>query len=488
LPVSHHSVPTIKKSKNIQTRSVRIRVVVCALLLAAVFVTPLWPSGVHANGSPTVLLDPGAANGLNVNGKAFVLYDAQSGVFLTGRQPDTPLSPASITKVMTILLALERLKLDDRITVTKDMFATIPNDYVRLGLMEGEEISVEEALYASLLISSNDTAMALALKMSDTVSGFADLMNQRARELGCTGTTFTNPYGLAEPENVTTAHDMALILAEALKHETYSQIATTKNHLVPASNKYGTRGLTNGNRFVSTTTYAYAPYVGGKTGFTNLSGHTIVAGARKDGRTLIGVILGATSSEVRYANLIAMFNYGYASTGNLPIDPAAFEIVKSQAIAEAESQIAQAGLPYLINGSDLSLRQFTTVARSSLPDGFTPTLGEGPAIIPAGQSSTTLDYPVFATFKNGTRNQVGTLRLTLKKKPEMSAGSATTAVTKPGQSGSTGMWPSIGAILLRVGGIILAGLLLSALVIFILMQRELKRRRRRRMRPRITRL
>jgi len=181
LPVSHHSVPTIKKSKNIQTRSVRIRVVVCALLLAAVFVTPLWPSGVHANGSPTVLLDPGAANGLNVNGKEFVLYDAQSGVFLTGRQPDTPLSPASITKVMTILLALERLKLDDRITVTKDMFATIPNDYVRLGLMEGEEISVEEALYASLLISSNDTAMALALKMSDTVSGFADLMNQRAR-------------------------------------------------------------------------------------------------------------------------------------------------------------------------------------------------------------------------------------------------------------------------------------------------------------------
>ena len=368
------------------------------------------------------------------------------------------------------------------------MFATIPNDYVRLGLMEGEEISVEEALYASLLISSNDTAMALALKMGNTVVGFADLMNQRARELGCTGTKFTNPYGLAEPENVTTAHDMALILAEALKHETYKKIATTKNHLVPASNKYGTRGLTNGNRFVSTTTYAYAPYIGGKTGFTNLSGHTIVAGASKDGRTLVGVILGATSSEVRYANLITLFNYGYASTGNLPVDPAMFEAAKSQAIAKVEAQIAQAGLPYSIIGSDLALHPFTTAAKSSLADGFTATLGEGPASIPAGQSTTTLDYPLFATFKGGTRNQVGHLRLTLQKKPEPTASSGSTTVTKPGQAGASSTRPTLGTILFRVGGIILAGLLLAALVIFILMQRELQRRKRRRMRPRVTKL
>ena len=118
-----------------------------------------------ASGTQTPILDPNDPDAPAIDGTAYVLYDVQSGTFLLGNNQDTPLAPASITKVMTVLLAFENLKLTDTITVTRDMYESIPADYVRLGLVEGEEITVEQALYACLLISANDAAMKLALNI-----------------------------------------------------------------------------------------------------------------------------------------------------------------------------------------------------------------------------------------------------------------------------------------------------------------------------------
>ena len=293
----------------------------------------------------TELLDPAGLDAPAVDSKAYVLYDAQSGTFLLGKNQDTPLSPASITKVMTVLLALENLELTDTITITREMFEGIPNDYTRLGLFEGEEITVEEALYACLLISANDAAMALAAKVGGSEAEFVEMMNDKAVEIGCLNTNFTNSYGLADPNHLTTAHDMALILAEALKNDTYTRISTTKFFLLRATNKSAeTRGMMNGNKFISAPQFAYEYYIGGKTGYTNISGYTIVAGAQKDGRTLVSVILGASGSEIRFSNLISLFNFGFSEFSTVHVNPVDFEDLKAQAIAEVTSSITPSRL------------------------------------------------------------------------------------------------------------------------------------------------
>ena len=138
------------------------------------------------------LLNETPADAPQVTGTAYLLFDAQSGQVLMGRNLDQPLEPAGVTKLMTELLALENLELDDTITVTADMYITIPEDFVTLGITEGEEVTVHDMIYAALLQSANDACMALAIKTSGSETAFISKMNTRARELGCTATTFTS--------------------------------------------------------------------------------------------------------------------------------------------------------------------------------------------------------------------------------------------------------------------------------------------------------
>lgn len=349
----------------------------------------------------------------SVDGNAFVLYDPQSKTFITGKEADTPLSPASITKVMTVLLALENLKMDDTITITRDMYESISDDYVRLGLVDGEIITVESAIYACLLNSSNDAAMALAYKMSGSVEGFADLMNKRAVELGCTGTHFTNPYGYADPNHLTTAHDMALILTEALTHPEYQQISTTANYTFPATNKSGIRNLTNGNKFISTSQYAYEYYIGGKTGVTDLSGHTICAGASKNGRELIGVILGASSSNVRYENLISLFDYGFSTYTTCAVDPSEFASIKDSTLNQVTSCITSAGYSLEVKDTKLDVVPFLTTTQTRYAGGYKENIDTSQAVIHSDQALQTLVFPLTRVYGDGAVDPIGTLTITI---------------------------------------------------------------------------
>ncbi len=438
----------------------------------------------------TVPVDQAASDALEINGKAYVLYEVESNTFLLGRNADQPLSPASITKVMTMLLALENLELKDEIVVRREMFETIPNDYMRLGLVEGETITVEDAIYGSMLLSANDTSMALALKVSPSVEKFCDLMNARAKELGCTATTFTNPYGLAETTNLTTAHDMALIMAEALKHEDFIRIGKAKTYLLPATDKTGARGMTNGNRFIKDPKYAaYTPHLSSKTGFTNLSGNTIVSGARQDGRTLVGVILGATSSIPRYDNLITLFNHGFNDFSTVPVDKESYTRASNDFIKIIESEIAASKLMLEITASTVKLTPFITNTNSRTASGSSAVVGEPDVnrLELAGlKSGGKLEYPLKAKYSDQTYSEAGSLILTLQAKaPVSSSGSGTvTGTNLPGSSS-----PAAGAVLedtttgnliLRIVLIALAGLVLAAIIIYVMMRREIKRRRRQR--------
>lgn len=438
----------------------------------------------------TVLVDPATSAELDINGKAYVLYEAESNTFLLGKNADQPLSPASITKVMTILLAFEKLELKDTITVTREMFETIPNDYMRLGLVEGETITVEDAIHGALLLSANDTTMALALKMSPTVADFSELMNTRAKELGCTATTFTNPYGLAEPSNLTTAHDMALIMAEALKHEDFIRISRTKTYLLPATDKTGARGMTNGNRFIKDAKYAaYTPHLSSKTGFTNLSGNTIVSGARQDGRTLVGVILGATSSIPRYDNLITLFSLGFDDFHTQPVDKTSYTAASDEFVAEIKAEIKAKDLKLEIAATSVKLVPFITSTKSRMALSSSAVVGtpEGNLTALANiQGGRQLEYPLYAEFSDQTRILAGRLSITFRELAAIgSSGSASGAgsVGSIGGSNSAANPNSVnaGTLILRILLIALAGLALAALIVYILMRREIKRRRRQRM-------
>lgn len=419
----------------------------------------------------TALIDPTGAAAPKIDGKAYVLYDAQSGAFLWGENQDMPLPPASITKVMTVLLAFENLNLTDTITITRNMFESIPNDYVRLGLVEGEKITVEDALYSCLLISANDAAMALAITMGGSVDGFANMMNERAAEIGCTNTYFTNPYGYSDENHLTTAHDMALIMAEALKNESYMKISKTLNYTIPATNKFDdTRELTNGNRFVSTKEYSYENYIGGKTGFTDLSGYTIVAGARQNSRTLIGVILGASYSQVRYTNLISLFNYGFTAYSTTIIDPAEFTDIKNQTAARVAAGIEEAGYSLEITSVAMNLKEYVTTTSTKEEAGYSSNIDVSKVVIQAGLSKQVLNFPLYRQYTDGTTEEVGALAITVctPKTMELSA---------PDK-----LKTSISSKLLLVYIVILITVIIAFVgIICVLLQKEKRRRRRRKM-------
>lgn len=440
------------------------------------------PTSASATPAPqdglTTLLDPEGTGAPAIDGKAYVLYDAQSGTFLLGNNQDTPLPPASITKVMTILLAFENLKMTDNITVTRDMYESIPEDYVRLGLVEGEVITVEEAIYACLLISSNDAAMSLAVTMGGSIEGFSKIMNDKAVALGCLHTNFTNPYGLSDEKHVTTAHDMAIMMAEALKNEMYTKISTTANYTMPATNKHKPRNITNGNRFVSTTTYAYENYIGGKTGFTDLSGHTIVAGAKENDRILIGVILGASCSEIRYSNLIDLFSYGFEKYSTTSVNSSEYSELQQKTVDQVTTGISTAGYALEITDVTLNLNPYCTTTADKSAGGYSTGIDISKAVIHADLSKQTLDFPVYRQYADTSKDQVGTLTITLcDPQSAETADQAAAEANKP----KTSMM----SVIIR-GGIILLLLCILAfcVVVYMMLQKEKKRRKSRR-RPRV---
>lgn len=367
-----------------------------------------------ANTSATVLLDENPEGVPEIDGSAYILYDAQSNTFLVGKNCDTPLPPASITKVLTILLALENLELTDVITVTKDMYDFIPGDYVRLGIVEGEEITVIDAIYASLLISANDACSALAVKMAGSIEGFSVMMNERAAQLGCTGTNFTNPFGYSDPEHVTTVHDMALIMEAALEYDLFKEISTTSAYSIPPTNKYNApRTITNGNKFISNATYSYEHYIAGKTGETDLSGFCIVAAAESDGRVLIGVILGASTRTIRYSNLIDLFEYGFSNYTTTSNEEAEYTSMKEQICTQIDEKIKPTGL--IIASNEITLQPYITTTAERSAGGYSTSIDLSGIVIDATLDSQILELPVTRQYSDGTLFQVGTMRVTVAK-------------------------------------------------------------------------
>ena len=246
-----------------------------------------------------------------IQSEGAVVIDAATGTVLYGKNQNTRYYPASITKLMTALLVLENCQLGDTVTFSRTATKNLESGAVSLKLTEGDKLTVEQCLYGLLLKSANEVANGLAEKVSGSVSGFADLMNQKAAALGCTGTHFVNPNGLNDSNHYTTPYDMALIARAAFQNDTLRKIDTTLSYKFPATKNAGERTITMGHKMMYSTDSRYYPgIIGGKTGYTSKAGNTLVTGAEKNGVRLIAVVM--KSKSTHYADTKALLDYGFA--------------------------------------------------------------------------------------------------------------------------------------------------------------------------------
>ena len=255
---------------------------------------------------------------LSLAAETAVLIDAASGEILYDKDADKKMYPASITKLMTILLALENGKLTDEITFSHDAVYNIEPGSAHIAILEGETLTLEQVLRAIILRSANEASNGVAEYVDGSVEAFAKHMTERAKELGCTNTNFVNANGLFDENHYTTAHDMALIARELLKHEEYRSMMSETDYEIPPTNlQTETRYLHGQHQMLNPNSiYYYKDAIGGKTGYTVEAGNTLVTYAERDGLTLIAVVMKCNGAEHYTA---ALFDYGFANYASVKI-------------------------------------------------------------------------------------------------------------------------------------------------------------------------
>ncbi len=264
----------------------RIFILVCMVLL-------LWGNAAWAAVPPQVEAE--AAVLMVLGGDNLMLY---------GKNPTRRMYPASTTKMLTFITALEQGKLNDTVVASPRVTTTEGSS---LDLKAGDRLTLREALYGMMLVSGNDAAEAVAETVGGTVPKFVAMMNDEAKKIGVTATHFNNPHGLPDAEHYTTAYDLALIAAYGMKMPLFAEVVSTRQYDVRFLNRR-TKHVTNTNKLLG----SYAGAAGVKTGSTEASGDCLVAAARRGDVQLIVVLL---NDDNRWEDAARLFDYGFAQLG-----------------------------------------------------------------------------------------------------------------------------------------------------------------------------
>lgn len=285
--------------------------------------------------SPVSQAAAAANEALPIISESAVLMDAKTGQVLYEKNMNMKLYPASITKILTVLLGIEKGNLSDKVTMSHQAVYSIPRGASHIALDEGEQITLEQALMAAMLPSANDACNGIAEHISGSVSSFAQLMNQRAREAGALNSNFINPHGLPDDRQETTAYDMAVITRAALQNPKFREILGTMRYTIPPTNKQiEPRELWSEHRMLTTNRFYYEGVLGGKTGYTKESQNTLVTVAKRGERELIVVAMRSEDFGT-YKDTIALFDYGFNEfvENSIPLPTA---LTSAQSKAETE--------------------------------------------------------------------------------------------------------------------------------------------------------
>lgn len=248
----------------------------------------------YLNASADIMTEP------TINSRAAIVYDRNSGQILFGKNENEKRKMASTTKIMTAIIVIENSHLDDIVAISSKAAGTGGS---RLGLHTNDKISVKNLLYGLLLCSGNDAAVALAEHVGGTVSGFAELMNQKCSDLGLISTHFVTPHGLDNEEHYTTAYELAIITNYALKNDIFRKVVGTKNYTITINNSSKT--LSNTNELLGNLDGVY----GVKTGFTNGANRCLVTAVKRDQLDIICIVLGADTKKDRTKDSIELIEY-----------------------------------------------------------------------------------------------------------------------------------------------------------------------------------
>lgn len=279
----------------------------------------------------TLIYSTDSVQNLSLYSESAILIDSNTGKILYGKNENEKMYPASTTKILTAIITLEKCNLTDKLTASRNAVMRIPIGYSNAGIQEGEILSVEELLNVFLIHSANEAGFILAEHISGSSENFVNLMNEKATEIGCKNTHFTNPSGIHDENHYSTAYDMALIAKYCMQNDTFRHLVSKTSCRIAPTEKYPERYFVNTNDLIrSSSKYYYEYCIGIKTGFTTQAQNCLISASLKDNLELITVILGAQSTETgesaRYIDTINLFNYG-------------FNNYKSQEVIQANSTV-----------------------------------------------------------------------------------------------------------------------------------------------------
>ncbi|MBR2258680.1 MAG: D-alanyl-D-alanine carboxypeptidase [Blautia sp.] len=329
------------------------RYMICFLMCIILMISLQSSISAEEEMSPAVTTNwiEGWPQGPDVSSAAAVLLNSSTDTVLYAKNQDALLDPGSTVKILTVLLALENSSLTDEVTMTQTGVGGVTEGGINLSSQLGEVFTMEQCLYAILLYSANDLALQVAEQIGQSVEGFVAMMNARAASLGCSNSVFTNPTGLEDPAQHSTARDMALIMQAAIQNQDFCRIAKTASYTIPATNvSGGSRVLTNTLALSNTTSpYYYSDCIGGKEGYTETSGNTLLCAARKDDMTLVVSLLSEVYGQIDQ-DAIDLFNYGFDEFYLLDLGNDDFEIASGGEVI----------LPYSANASSLIAQDYAS--------------------------------------------------------------------------------------------------------------------------------
>ena len=249
--------------------------------------------------------------GPQIGAEGAILMEANTGTVLYAKNMDEKLYPASTTKIMTALLAIENSQMDEMVTFSHDAVFSIERGSSNMGMDEGQSIPMEQALYGILVYSANEVCNAVGEHIAGDMNSYVEMMNQKATELGCTNTHFVTTNGLHDENHYTTPRDLATIARAFFANPTLSKMAGTAYYHVPQSPTQPDDDVDlYTHNLLTKKTYEYEGYVGGKTGYTTVARQTLVSCAERDGIKLICVIMKEESPN-QFLDTIALFDYGF---------------------------------------------------------------------------------------------------------------------------------------------------------------------------------
>ena len=270
--------------------------------------------------SLTIFCNCSFSASIEIYSEAAILIEKNTGKVLYSKNANQKMYPASTTKILTAILAIETFSLDEKLIASHDAVLSIPSGYSNAAIQIGESLTVRELLEVFLVHSANEAGFILGENISGSFSEFANLMNQKAKEIGCENTNFTNPSGLHDENHYSTAYDLALIAKYCMQNETFREIVSMSSCTIQATDKYEERYFKNTNEMLNSKSQYYNEnIIGIKTGYTSQAKNCLISAYQKDDIEFISVVLGAPASvgdkgtSGKYTDTQTLFDYGMAN-------------------------------------------------------------------------------------------------------------------------------------------------------------------------------